>query len=280
MLIDWYLAVSCLASAATAAFTPISWWWALPLALGYFVALIIIHLLFALILSLLIDQSKPVTGSIGGFYRFMTVHTIDGIMKIARVRVSISGTGLIPGDRPFLLVSNHLSRFDPMICMVYLRRYPLAFVSKPENFRIPIAGGFIHKCKFISIDRDNPRNAVKSLITASEYIKTGELSVGIYPEGTRSKTGELLPFRDGIFKVARDTSAPIVVMTVRNTDMIARNFPLRSTHVDVRVLKVIQPEEYAGLRASAISALARECMERDLNCSTDAVGDTGCVASR
>lgn len=264
MLIDIFAIISLLGGIATVAFTPVAWYFAPLLVIGYFVGLIFVHLFIALIVGFCIDKSKPVEGKVKGYFRYMVINTVDGVLKVARVRVRVTGKELLPKGTRFMLVSNHLSRFDPMVSMVALKHTPLAFVSKPENFKIPIAGPYVHKCKFLAIDRENPRAAIATLNTAVEYIKSGELSMGIYPEGTRSLTGELGEFHDGVFKIARDTKAPIVIMTLRGTENIAKNFPLRSTHVEMKIIKVIQPEEYAGMRTGPISAMVREYMEKDL----------------
>ena len=263
MLTFIYAILAVIGTVVTAWLTPCSWLLTPLLALGYLVGLMILHLVVALIISLFVYKNRPVA-RVGRFWHFMTVQTVDCILKVAGVRLHITGEELLPQDRRFMLVSNHLSRFDPMICMVRFRRTPLAFVSKPGNFKIPLAGAFIHKCGYLSIDRENARNALTTLNTATEYISSGRLSVGIYPEGTRSKTGELLEFKDGVFKIARDSHAPIVVMTVSGTENITHNFPFRPTHVDMHIVRVIQPEEYAGMRTGAISSMVRKYMEDDL----------------
>ncbi len=258
-----YCALAVLGATATVIFTTCTWPFVFLLAPGYVIGLFALHILFVFIVSRFVDKSKPVE-HVGRFWHFMTVQTVDGVMKVARVHVHVNGEELLPRDRRFMLVSNHRSRFDPMLCMVRFRKTPLAFVSKPENFDIPIAGEFVHMCRYLAIDRDNARNALTTLNTAASYINSGELSVGIYPEGTRSQTGELLEFKDGVFKIARDTHAPIVVMTLRGTEKISHNFPWRSTRVDARIIRVIEPEEYAGMRIGAISAMVRQIMSADL----------------
>ena len=264
MLIDIIAVLSVLGAIATVVFTPCPWYWVFALVIGYFVGQIILHLAIALPISWCVDKNKPVEGKVSRYFRYMTISTVDAIIKIARVRVKVTGKELLPTDRRFMLVSNHLSRFDPMICMAKLHKTPLMFVSKPENFKIPIAGAYVHKCKFLSIDRENPRNALSTLNTCAELLKSGELSVGIYPEGTRSKTGELGEFHDGVFKIARDSKAPIVVMTLHGPENIPKNFPWRSTRVEMRIVRVIEPEEYAGMRMGPISAMVREIMEKEL----------------
>ncbi len=265
MLIDIIAVLSVLGAIATVVFTPCPWYWVFALVIGYFIGQIILHLAIALPISWCVDKNKPVEGKVSRYFRYMTISTVDAIIKIARVRVKVTGKELLPTDRRFMLVSNHLSRFDPMICMAKLHKTPLMFVSKPENFKIPIAGAYVHKCKFLSIDRENPRNALSTLNTCAELLKSGELSVGIYPEGTRSKTGELGEFHDGVFKIARDSKAPIVVMTLHGPENIPKNFPWRSTRVEMRIVRVIEPEEYAGMRMGPISAMVRDIIQQDLN---------------
>ena len=265
MLIDIIAVLSVLGAISTVVFTPCPWYWVFALVIGYFVGQIILHLAIALPISWCVDKNKPVEGKVSRYFRYMTISTVDAIIKIARVRVKVTGKELLPPDRRFMLVSNHLSRVDPMICMAKLHKTPLMFVSKPENFKIPIAGAYVHKCKFLSIDRENPRNALSTLNTCAELLKSGELSVGIYPEGTRSKTGELGEFHDGVFKIARDSKAPIVVMTLHGPENIPKNFPWRSTRVEMRIVRVIEPEEYAGMRMGPISAMVRDIIQQDLN---------------
>lgn len=263
MLIDIYIGVSLAGALVTVWLTQIHWLFFFAIAPGYILGLFVLHLTVALIISLFVNK-KAAVDRVSGFWHYVTVQTTYAVLRVAGVRYHVVGDETIPRDCRFMLVSNHLSRFDPMICMVHFRRMPLAFVSKPENFDIPIAGAFIHKCRFLPIDRENARNALTTLNTAASYIRSGDMSVGIYPEGTRSKSGELLEFKDGVFKIARDSRAPIVVMTVRGTDRIKNNFPFHTTTVELRIVRVIRPEEFAGMRIGEISAMVRRCMVDDL----------------
>ena len=98
-----------------------------------------------------------------------------------------------------MFVGNHRSNFDPIIEWLVLKPWDIAFISKDENFKIPFFGRIIRKCCFMPIDRENPRKALRTINKASDLLQSGEVSIGVYPEGTRSKTGELLPFHDGVF---------------------------------------------------------------------------------
>ena len=89
--------------------------------------------------------------------------------------------------------------------------------------------------------------------------------VVIYPEGTRSKTGELLPFHDGVFKIAQHAKVPIVVMTVRNSDVVQKNAPWRSTLITLTIEDVLPVEEITGVRTAAVGQKVRETMTKSLN---------------
>lgn len=178
-----------------------------------------------------------------------------------RVKVLCTGLEKIPADRVFLVVGNHRSNFDPIITWYVLRKFPIAYISKEENFRIPFFGRIIRKCCFMPIDRKNPMNAMKAINSATDLLKSGKLSVGVYPEGTRNKTKEpLLSFHDGVFLIAKKAKAPIVVITLKNTDEIYKNFPLRYTKVFLEVSEVIPAEYVFSARTAEIGARVKEIM--------------------
>ena len=81
--------------------------------------------------------------------------------------------------------------------------------------KIPAVGQFLHKAGFMGIDRENDRAALRTILAAAEYIKQDIASVGAYPEGTRNRGEGLLPFRDGVFKIAQKAHAPIVVAAIK-----------------------------------------------------------------
>ncbi len=129
---------------------------------------------------------------------------MEFITDLARVNLKTTGLDLIPKNQKFLLVYNHTSKFDPIIQSFVLRKEDLIHVSKPENFKIPIAGNVIYRDCFIAINRENNREAIKTINKAITFIKDNKFCVGISPEGTRNKgdVTKLLPFRNGCFHIA------------------------------------------------------------------------------
>lgn len=170
------------------------------------------------------------------------------------------------GDGPYFFVTNHRSNFDTMLISMYYRKYKPLMVSKPENFDIPIAGPAIHKSGFLCMPKDNPRKTLEVVNKAAEYLKEGKYSVGLCPEGTRNKDGiDLLPFKNGCFKMAIKANAPIVVICINGTENIHKNFPLKRTKVYFDLIKVIKPEEYQGKNTSEIGDEIRSLMLENIN---------------
>jgi 1-acyl-sn-glycerol-3-phosphate acyltransferase len=130
------------------------------------------------------------------------------LLWIGRVPVRLHGLEHIPQDRACVLVSNHASAADIPILFGNLP-FQFRVIAKESLFRIPILGWCMRLAGYISIDRSNPRKAVKSLKRAAQRLQTG-LPVLVFPEGTRSRTGALQRFTAGAFLLAIEAGAPVV----------------------------------------------------------------------
>ena len=205
--------------------------------LGVLLAVFLLYVLFLGICWLLVDPEKEYDKN-SRFYRFVLDSATAAAMKLLRIHVHVSGIEKIPKDTKVLFVCNHRSNFDPIITWYGLKKWKLAFISKPENFKIPFFGRIIRKCCFMPIDREKPRNAIVTINRAAKLLKKQEVSIGVYPEGTRSKTGRLLPFHNGVFKIAQKAEAPIVVLCVTGTESIRKRTPFKRTDVYLDVLDV------------------------------------------
>ena len=141
----------------------------------------------------------------------------------------------------------------------------VVYISKKENFKIPIVGPFICNAGFLAIDRENGMRALRTLKSAAEHMKSEALDVGIYPEGTRNRGEGLLPFHDSILRIPQKAGVPIVVFTIKGTDKIAKHRPFRRTDVYINVLDVISAEEVTSTRSRILGAKIREEMELDIS---------------
>lgn len=224
--------------------------------LGILLGLFLLYVLFLGVCALLVNPKKEYDEN-SGFYRFLLDSATSAAMKLLRIRVHISGIEKIPKDAKVLFVSNHRSNFDPIVTWYTLKEWKLAFVSKPSNFKIPFFGRIIRKCCFLPIDRENPRKAIVTINKAAKLLKKQEVSIGIYPEGTRSKTGQLLLFHNGVFKIAQKADAPIVVLSITGTEKISARTPFHPTEVYLDVLEVFPSENIKELKTEMIGMTVR-----------------------
>ena len=226
-------------------------------------ALLLMYLLFIGVCCLLVNPEKEY-GKNSPFYRFLLDSATAMVMKLLRIRVHVNGVEKIPKDTKVLFVSNHRSNFDPIVTWYALKKWKIAFVSKPSNFKIPFFGRIIRKCCFMSIDRENPRNAIVTINKAAKLLKKQEVSIGIYPEGTRSKSCELLPFHNGVFKIAPKAETPIVVLCVTGTEKISKRTPFRRSDVYLDVLEVFSGANIKETKTEMIGTTVRRLIEMNI----------------
>ena len=188
------------------------------------------------------------------------------LCSAAWVRLHIAGMEKLPKQERFLLVSNHLSRFDPMIQSMVLKDWMLAFISKPSNFKIPIGRRYIRRCCYMPIDRENPGNALKTINHAADLITSDTISVAVYPEGHRGTGTCLQEFKHGCLRIAVRAKCPIVIAVIYGTQDIHHHFPLRRTEVYFDILDVIRP---GNEKTVELSQRIREKMQDHLNRFTE-----------
>ena len=224
--------------------------------LGALLGVFLLYVLLLGVCSLLVDPEKEYNKN-SSFYRFLLDSATAAAIKLCRIRLHVSGMEKIPKDTKLLFVSNHRSNFDPLITWYALKKWKLAFISKPENFKIPFFGRIIRRCCFLPIDRENPRNAIVTINKAAKLLKKQEVSIGIYPEGTRSKNGQLLPFHNGVFKIAQKAQMPLVVLSITGTEKISGRTPFQPTDVYLDVLEVFPGENIKEIKTETIGMMVR-----------------------
>ena len=225
--------------------------------LGAFVALALLHMLVLAISSLFVNKQDPNPRHFP-FYRKLLTLSIDPLLTLGGIQVKLMGADRLP-QGGFLLVGNHRSDFDPITAMYALRDRGLTFVTKKENIDIPVGGRLIAGAGCLSLDRGDDKQGLLVIRKAVHRIKAGE-AIGIYPEGTRSKTGELLPFRVGCFKAVQWAKCPLVVLKTEGTENIGHNFCIRRTPVTLTVAAVLPYEELAGLTTQEIGERVRSIL--------------------
>jgi len=156
----------------------------------------------------------------GALRHYFCVLWARAVIVLSGVRVSVAGLENIPKGEAVLFLSNHQGAFDIPAIQSVLRVHFL-WVAKKSLFKVPVVGWSMSLAGYIPVDRDNPAEAVKSMDAASRKMGEG-ISVIIFPEGTRSETGALLPFKRGAFMLARKSGVPIVPVAVKGTNTIMK----------------------------------------------------------
>ena len=150
-----------------------------------------------------------------------------------------------------------INNYDSLVLLDKFKKQPIIPVSKIELRDLPVVGPLMVNAGYLILDRDNPREAVKTFNKAQNYINNDWSDVYICPEGTRSKTGEILPFHPGSFKIAYKANCPIVVMNLTNCNKISKNLFKRKTVAIVDILDVIYPEDFKSINTSELAEKTR-----------------------
>ena len=199
------------------------------------------------------------------FYRWISRLVIEFVVMVGRLRIKGVGLEKIPTDGRFLLVCNHLADIDPGVLLHCFPESQLAFISKQENKNMPIVGPVMHKILCQQINRENDREALKTILRCIQIVKEDKVSVGVFPEGYVSLDGKLRHFRGGVFKIAQKANVPIVVCTIRNSKQaMDRLLKLQPSQVEVHLVGVIPAEELKGVTTVEIGERVYEMMISDL----------------
>jgi len=179
-------------------------------------------------------------------------------------RVSVEGQAQLDARQPYILVSNHQSLLDIM-ALCHLRQ-PFKWVAKASLFDIPLMGWAMLLAGYIKLSRGEHGSIRRTYERARRWLASG-ISVFFFPEGTRSRTGQLGPFKNGAFKLAMDTQIPIVPIVITGTrDMLVRGSWLFGWGGQVRitVLAPLQPAHYHDDGATRLRDDARQQIQRAL----------------
>ncbi|ACH40966.1 [acyl-]glycerolphosphate acyltransferase [Citrifermentans bemidjiense Bem] len=141
-----------------------------------------------------------------------------GSLSAARIRLEVNGLNHVPPEGPVIYMGNHQGNFDIFALTLAVPRL-FSWVAKEELFKVPVFGAAMRRAGYIPLDRSGGRKALKSMKQAAERIASGA-SVVIFPEGTRTQDGLLLPFKRGAFMLAGMAGVPIVPFTINGSRAI------------------------------------------------------------
>ncbi len=184
-------------------------------------------------------------------------------LRAAGITFDVDGLENIPAARACIFMPNHVSNLDPPALMPFLPGTPVVMLKR-SLMRIPLLGTAMRLGRFIPVDRDgNRESAIHSAKEAAQVLADG-LSLLIFIEGTRSRTGRLLPFKRGPFHLAQSTGALIVPIAIWGTETMLQkgSAAIRPGTVHLRFLPAIAPGDYPrrndllnAVRSSMLAAL-------------------------
>ena len=237
------------------------WWLIIPMAFVFFATCVLIYALICWLLAVFIpkNDTKPPRK----FYTFITHLTCRFLLKIYNVKIIVEGKELLKKLGSFLFISNHQSNLDPICQIASYDRKDLTYIMKDDFMNVPMVGNWLCSSGHLPLDRVNNRNAIITINKSVNRINQG-YPIGAYPEGTRSKSKDLGEFKDGLFKVAVKSRAPIVVTIIDNAYRVKSRFPFRRTKVLLKVCKVIDYEEIKEMNTHQISEIVRNIVVEEL----------------
>lgn len=182
------------------------------------------------------------------FRKLAVIH--QGLNPLWTFRVS----GEIPTNHrnPYVVVSNHVSFVD--ILLISHLPFEMKWLSKKEFFNYPLVGWAMRMAGDIRLDRSDKQSRARALVDCRDRLGK-RVSVMIFPEGTRSRTGELQSFRDGAFRVAIDAGVPVLPLAVIGTRdaLVKHDWRFGYSTAEVRVLDPIPTD---GLTEADVAALS------------------------
>jgi 1-acyl-sn-glycerol-3-phosphate acyltransferase len=183
--------------------------------------------------------------------RSLTMLWGRGMCRLSGVMVEVSGIENILKDRPQIFISNHQGIYDIFILEGFL---PVKFlwIAKESLFKIPIIGWAMRRAGYIGINRTSPKKFLKSLSLAVDEIKNGR-SIVIFPEGTRTRDGDVGKFKKGSLFLIFKTGVPVVPITISGSfDILRRGgFRINSGRVRIRIERPVEVEGRFNGRANS-----------------------------
>ncbi|HWR02282.1 MAG TPA: lysophospholipid acyltransferase family protein [Chlorobaculum sp.] len=197
---------------------------------------------FGLLLSTLLNLFIPS----GDMFHVIAAWWGRFAARILGIAIEVEGAENYRPDGTYLVVSNHAGMADIPLILGSID-LNLRFVAKEELGRIPVFGWALKTGGYVLIKRGQNREAMKSLFLAIDTLKKGR-SIHIFPEGTRSETGAMLPFKRGAFIIARKAGVPVLPVTIAGSHLITPKKSLKINKGKIRLIigKPIEPGQYAS----------------------------------
>ncbi|MDR3764727.1 MAG: lysophospholipid acyltransferase family protein [Acidobacteriota bacterium] len=201
--------------------------------------------------------TMALVAAVGGFPALYITGRVDALYglslwaartgcRLAGLRVTVFGREQLDPAKAYLFMANHTSNLDPPLITPELPRR-VSIMAKQELFRIPLFGRAMRAGEFIAVNRKNRSAAIDSVRQAVRTLQSG-LGMMVFPEGTRSRDGRLLPFKKGPFHLAMEASVPVVPITIVGThDAWPKGgLRLRKVPLEIHFHPPLDPRQFAS----------------------------------
>ena len=202
------------------------------------------------------------------------------LLGVSGIKVAVEGLNKIEKSGRYVFIANHQSYFDIPVILIGLDKM-VRFIAKKELFTIPVFGWAMSAAGHITMDRSNARKARASITAAVAALKKGNTSLVLFPEGTRSISGEVGEFKRGSFTLAIEAGVPIVPVAISGSWDVNHKHSFRITPGTVKLIigDPISPDTAAALDKTRLAEMVRAAIAKAMEEGKDMgsrVADTGC----
>ncbi len=220
--------------------------------LAFVISFIIIILTLFIILIIFVYTTEKIKPKTKWKHIFVKLYADYIFRFFIRVKLVTTGKENLPKDDNFVLYSNHIEYTDPIYIMQVYKKNPIGFLAKDPLFRFPVLKNLMYGLGCIPISKYADRSALKTILKAINQVKEGQ-PMGVFPEGKRTYSNDLIDFKPGAFKVAQKASADISPVCLYNMHDLSKKRRILPIKVYIHVLPVIKYEVYKDLDSVSIS---------------------------
>lgn len=230
--------------------------------IAFILAFAVLFFLIIGIFDLRVKKNEIPTRYSKTYRRLYTIYQ-SFLLSLFSVKLTVNGMDKVPNDTNFILLQNHRSNVDPIFTDFLFKKYPMIFVAKESLFKIPFFGKIVRHIGYVKLCRKSGMDDATEIIRGLRWVRSEECSLCVYPEGTRNKTypnPKMLDLKEGTLAIAKKAGKPIVISAIHGTEKINDKLLMKIHKIQVDVVEVIKPEEYADLSVEELTSKVSKIM--------------------
>ncbi len=232
---------------------PFAGFWQVAVIVGFSLAsLFVIALLLVIVFIMVFLVSGKNNTKCPIKHGIMNLYSRYVFNIIMRVKLKIIGKENIPSHPNFVVYSNHIEYSDPVYLKQAFHQYPVAFISKEVLWKNKLVALVLNGIGCIPISPGADRTALNSIVEGIKLVKSGQ-PMGIFPEGKRTYSHNMIPFKPGAFKLATKAEADIVPVCLYNMHEVYRKGRIKIAKVSLVILPAIKASDYKEVDTQVIA---------------------------